>query len=421
MINRDSLKRTHPIRLHPGLPAAFAVGFLLLLAGCKTAPGDWSSARSGRAVSGIIAKASARGGTNGAAIAMAARQLPAAQREGLAFLLENMPERDLQRLPPALLLENVTLAYEALAAAPWRERLPREIFLNDVLPYASLNERRDAWRPRLRELCVPLVADCRTPAEAAHRLNQKLFKLVKVRYSTARRRADQGPFETMESGLATCTGLSILLVDACRSVGVPARVVATPLWTNLRGNHTWVEIWDGDWHFAGAAEPDAKGLDRGWFRHDASHARKDEPLHAIYASSFKNTGLTFPLVWAPHVDWVSAVNVTDRYAVPGPPAETGQVRLLVKALDRPDGARVAARVRVSEALNATTALEGTTRNESADMNDMLALDVARGRTYEVAAEFNGRVVHRLFRAGAKPEEIIVLHFDGPPGGGANHP
>ena len=36
----------------------------------------------------------------------------------------------------------------------------------------------------------------------------------------------------METGVATCTGLSILLVDACRSVGVPARIAGTPLWSN---------------------------------------------------------------------------------------------------------------------------------------------------------------------------------------------
>ena len=26
-----------------------------------------------------------------------------------------------------------------------------------------------------------------------------------------------------------------------------------------------MEIWDEDWHFTGACEPDPKGLDRGWY------------------------------------------------------------------------------------------------------------------------------------------------------------
>ena len=69
-----------------------------------------------------------------------------------------------------------------------------------------------------------LVKNCKTPTEAAQILNQKIFGILKVRYSTGRRRADQSPSESIETGMASCTGLSILLTDACRAVGVPARV-----------------------------------------------------------------------------------------------------------------------------------------------------------------------------------------------------
>jgi transglutaminase-like putative cysteine protease len=302
-------------------------GALLTLPGCQINPGISKRSPADHELSEALTQAAVRGGTNGAALGKAARRLTSVQREGLQFLLENMPDQDLRDLPPPWLIENVTLAYGALAAAPWRDQVPKEIFFNEILPYACVSETRDRWRQSLRALCLPLIADCQTPAEAAQRLNQKLFKLVKVRYSTEREKADESPLEAMQSGLATCTGLSILLVDACRSVGVPARLVGTPMWTNLKGNHTWVEVWDGDWHFTGAAEPDPKGLDRGWFKQDASLARKNEPRHGIYASSFKKTALSFPLAWAPNVDWVSAVNVTDRYA-PAPQA-AGNSKVLV--------------------------------------------------------------------------------------------
>jgi hypothetical protein len=129
-------------------------------------------------------------------------------------------------------------------------------------------------------------------------------------------RPDQAPFETLRRGKATCIGLSVLLVGACRAVGIPARVAGTPAWTSGRGNggtHEWVEIWDGDWHFMGADEPDQEGLDHAWFNEEASLARREEPMHAIYATSFQRTGLHFPLVWVPEDRWVDAVNVTDRY------------------------------------------------------------------------------------------------------------
>lgn len=93
------------------------------------------------------------------------------------------------------------------------------------------------------------------------------------------------------------------------------------MWPNKRGNHTWVEIWDKGWHFTGAAEQDPNGLNRGWFVNDASTAIRDVREHAIYASSFKKTGIFFPMDWARGQDWIHAVNVTDRYKKPATPTK----------------------------------------------------------------------------------------------------
>ncbi len=267
-----------------------------------------------------VDKALGRAGDNRPEILAALRGAPAEQRKGMAFLVANMPERDLRSLKAAFLLENLALACKARKEVPWGARLTDEMFLDHVLPYANVDESRDPWRKEMYELCLPLVKDAKTPGEAAQRLNAGLFARVKVRYSTERKKPQQSPKESMESGKASCTGLSILLVDACRSVAVPARVVGTPLWTNKRGNHTWVEVWDDGWHFVGACEPDPKGLDRAWFSGDAAQAQKDSRLHAIYAASFRRTALTFPLVWDPNREDVFAENVTERYARPRPAA-----------------------------------------------------------------------------------------------------
>jgi hypothetical protein len=263
-----------------------------------------------------------RAGTNRAELEKALADTPADQRKGMVFLIANMPDRDLRTLRADFLLENLGLAYKARREQPWARQIPEEIFLNDVLPYANFDEARHPWRKELYELSLPLVKACKTPAEAAQQLNAKLFPKVKVRFSTTRKKAQQSPKETMEQGVASCSGLSILLVDACRSVGVPARVAGTPLWSNKTGNHSWVEVWDGHWHFTGAAEPDGRGLDHAWFEGNAAEAQKDSRLHAIYAVSFKKTGVTFPLVWAPQSKDVYAVNVTDRYARAKPAAKS---------------------------------------------------------------------------------------------------
>ena len=223
---------------------------------------------------------------------------PKDQRKGAAFLVANMPASDLRSLKADFLLSNNALAYKARKEAPWGKDVPEELFLNDVLPYVNLDEKRDGWRKEFYDLCMPIAKTCRSPSEAAWKLNTEIFKKLNVKYSTQRKSPNQSPTQSIEQGVASCTGLSIVLSDACRAVCIPARLVGTPLWANKRGNHTWVEIWDKEWHFTGACEPDPNGLDRGWFVADASQAKRDSPEHAIYASSFRKTDVHFPLVWA---------------------------------------------------------------------------------------------------------------------------
>lgn len=356
-----------------------------------------------------VEEALAKAGENRAELVKALRNVPKEQASGMEFLIANMPEVDLRRLKADYLLENSALAYAGADAAPWGSQIPEEIFLNDVLPYASLNERRDAWRSRLRTISLPLVEGCRTPGEAAQALNKKLFPLVKVRYSTERKKPDQSALETLESGIATCSGLSILLVDACRSVGVPARIAGIPMWANLRGNHTWVEVWDGEWHFLGAAEPDEKGLDHAWFTEDAARAKVDVPEHSIYASSFRKTGLSFPLVWNPRLDWVPAVNVTARYTAPAAP-KVSKVRLLVRVLDRPGGKRVPVKVSVSDPADPALHLEGMSRDESADLNNFLQFELERGHAYRLRLEQDGKGREVSFKttSGSEAEQLITL-------------
>ena len=170
-------------------------------------------------------------------------------------------------------------------------RSSEPIFFNDVLPYASLDEPRDVWRAEFLRIAGELVRDSKTASEAAQTLNREFFKKINVHYNLGRKRNNQGPLGSIDEGKATCTGLAILLVDACRAVGVPARIAGVPEWFDKHGNHTWVEIWDREWFFTGADEYDTKGLNRGWFNNDAARsARSQDPLNQIYASSWRRTG-----------------------------------------------------------------------------------------------------------------------------------
>ncbi len=229
------------------------------------------------------------------------------------FLQEHRPAGD-EEIDGQLLLDNLELALVARERFPWAMDVPEELFFNDVLPYAVLDETRESWRPAMLERAAPLVEGCKTAEEAIQALNKGLFNLVDVHYNTGRKRPNACPSESMAQKKATCTGLTILLVDACRSVGIPARAAGVYRWHDDRGNHTWAEVWDGSrWRFTGADEYDAKGLDRGWFTDDASKATAGDRQHAVWASSWKRVDAYFPLVWSRGSKRVAAVEVTQRY------------------------------------------------------------------------------------------------------------
>jgi predicted esterase len=329
-------------------------------------------------------------------IAAAAAKHGASGEKAARFLVEHMPPADKETLTAAFLTENLDLAMKARAEFAWAKDVPEEIFLNDVLPYAVFDEPRDPWRSDFMARAVPLVKDAKTASEAAQILNRDFFKLINTHYHTDRKRTNQSPKESIEQGRATCTGLSIILVDVCRAVGIPARAVGTPLWWNKSGNHTWVEIWDKGWHFMGADEYDAKGLNRGWFIDHASKAHADDPMHAIYATSWKRDGGIFPMVWSPKSASVGGVNVTESYAVKNTPAE---VTIGIRFFEG-DQRSVRKGSLTSEAGYALSDFE--TKAGTADLNDTPRLIVTPGKTYRLRFEIDGKAMETApFKSGDK--------------------
>ena len=308
-------------------------------------------------------------------IAAAREKHGASGEKAAVFLSEHMPEHDRASLAADFLTTNLDLAFQARREFPWAAQVPEEIFLNDVLPYAVFDETRDSWRADFLKMARPIVKDARTASEAAQALNRDFFKRINVHYHTGRKAPNQSPAESMKTGMASCTGLSIILIDACRAVGIPARAVGTPMWTNGRGNHTWVEIWDGGWHFTGADESDPRGLNRGWFTDDAAQAKADVAQHAIYATSWKKAGLAFPLPWARENHDVAAVNVTARYAEPT--AGSNVARLGVRLFGTKGGERIVARVFVSADSRSMPA-GAETKAGTADLNDMPRFELRPG-------------------------------------------
>ena len=318
-----------------------------------------------------------KAGKNKNEIQNAIAKVSKSQSAGMEWLILHMPIEDLKIVNSKFLIENCELAYKARKQSSWGKNIPDSIFFQYVLPFANLNERRDDWRGDFYKRFYDIMNSSKSAYEATAKLNNIMFDRIGVKYSTKRPKADQSPYESIEAGLASCTGLSFLLVDACRSIGVPARFVGTPMWYNDSGNHSWVEIWDNGWHFTGAIEPTGDELNKVWFADRASKAVKGDIKYGIYAATWADSDLYFPMDWLKDVKTYNAIDVSDRY-IKGYGDELVPIR--IRVFDS-KGERSATSVMVTGEDNFS--FEGKSKDETCDANDHLTLMLPKGRDFIV--------------------------------------
>jgi poly(3-hydroxybutyrate) depolymerase len=334
---------------------------------------------------------------------------PHERRSGLAYLVKYLPMRDLEAMAPEALAANVALAYRARAEVPWGASLPEEVFLDAVLPHISTTEPREPMRAEFHDRYLPSVRKCGRPGEAALVLNKSLFRDYKVVYNTRRLRTDQCSKESIKQGMATCTGLSIMLVEACRAVGVPARLAGIAAWPGRGGNHTWVEVWDDGWHFVGAAEPDEKGLDHAWFVGDAAKAIKGSERNAIYAVTYRSTGRFFPMVWA-ESERVPGEDVTDRYTR-GTVAKAPSARPRLMVEVSREGRRVEADVTTVDRVTGTCRALGSSLGPTADINRHLTCEAPPGGSLVIVARHQGIAAVRAVKVSG--DTVVRVDLDRP--------
>lgn len=364
----------------------------------------------------LLDKALATAGNNAIELQTALEKAPAEQKEGMAFLISYMPERDLKELKADFLLENSAYAYKAREQYSWAKQIPDSIFFNEVLPYISLNEKRENWRKEFFDRFSKYVVNCSDIFEAIDSINQNVRDEVLVDYSTKRKKPDQAPFESMEQHLASCTGLSIILTDAFRAVGIPSRVAGTPNWHDERGNHNWTEVWaNGKWYFTEYYFPGQ--LDNAWFFADAGKAIKNDREKAIYASSFKPTGISFPLVWDENIKYVAAENVTDRYTelyrkhLASISTDGNHVSLRVMAFknknqDKESDDRVAVNLDIFEGSKQMGG--GRTSGPTQDMNDVLTFALEKNKIYTIKyADSKGKLQEMKVKLDDKSSEVKI--------------
>lgn len=232
--------------------------------------------------------------------------------ETFAFVSTHMPPQDRGVVSPELLRRDAALALSTRNRFPWSEHIPDSVFLNDVAPYAVLNEKRGDWRDALSRFYEPLVSPCRTAREAVWRIVSQMSRDTGVTYSIFRRRAVMSPLEALQEKKVSCTGQSILVVCALRSVGIPARLAGLKTWNHISGNHTWAEAWyEGSWHMV---EFNEKEENTPWVMEGIGMLDPKRADQRIVVSSWKPAGAFFPAIEAAENEQpVPGQDATERY------------------------------------------------------------------------------------------------------------
>ena len=212
---------------------------------------------------------------------------------------------------------------------PWAWGVPRDIFRDYVLPYACANEPRTHWHGLLAKAVEPIlealprhafIADV-AAAINGYGGNSSVWQNVGgVTFHSGQTPLIFDPVSTVAFGYASCTGVSTTYIAALRVAGVPARLVGTPAWNGdpLRGNHNWIELWDGaSWRFwegrpAGGGETLANPCDK-WFCKAARFPVNGSTR--VYAARFDRRAnqSIYPLAWDPSNLDTPGVDRTDAY------------------------------------------------------------------------------------------------------------
>lgn len=170
-----------------------------------------------------------------------------------------------------------------LCAAAWEEVVPEHIRRHYLEADTVLDELPCDWREAVGAIFRPAVAGMRDAEQATLYIASHMTELTDVYYSTERRKPNMNALEALAEKKVSCTGQSILLICALRSVGIPARAVCVRTWNHVPGNHTWAEAWvHGGWKMI---EFNEKAFNTPWVMESIGLLDPSRPEQRVYAVS----------------------------------------------------------------------------------------------------------------------------------------
>lgn len=206
-------------------------------------------------------------------------------------------------------LLSIVLLVCPAAFGQWQQDIPADVRRHFLESNRVLSETPCDWRKPVEAIFRPAVQHCRTAREAVLHIAANMTKLTGAYYSAKRRRQDMNALEALAEKQISCTGQTILMVCAFRSVGIPARAVGIPTWNHIRGNHTWPEVWlDGKWQMI---EFNEKDFNTPWVMENIGMLDPEHPWQRIVAQHPQGSYI-FPVGDMLHAP-IAAEDVTARY------------------------------------------------------------------------------------------------------------
>ncbi len=186
----------------------------------------------------------------------------------MKFFYGNMPYSDVGNYSPEVFVDFARQGVHLWNSCPWRERIPEDVFLGEVLYYRINEEEIKPCRTLFYEKLKDRIAGLDMKQAI---LEVNYWCAQEVTYQSTDERTSSA-LDIYRKGYGRCGEESVFAISALRSVGIPARQVYVPVWAHCDDNHAWVEVWcDGEWHYLGACEPEPV-LDKGWFTNASSRA-----------------------------------------------------------------------------------------------------------------------------------------------------
>ena len=220
-------------------------------------------------------------------------------------------------LSTGILEPTIDLSLESKIRYPWTKDIPKDIYLEYVLPFSIANEARTNIRPLLKQTLTStidrLLQDPNNTDinDVVHAVNTDLWPLLgNITFKSGQTPLIFDPMSIIAFKYASCTGLSILLIHALRCLGVPCRLVGTPAWNGdtEKGNHNWVEFYspshkeDDKWIFLESAPayggiPDINPNPCSFWFCDTDHFDGATKVYATRLDKLQSNHVYYPLAW----------------------------------------------------------------------------------------------------------------------------